>query len=240
VVSFCCLDYVLVCLLEPESRKIFKFDRPPFVKNHYAPDISLGTGDVFKTIENVASYSESLPGYDFSKPQILLSIAWDKYIFVYCGVISQKYGFPFIPVGYYFHNLPLIRMSFIGHSIIFLIDSKKRLKVMNVSLVKPGELTEGLEENEKVFDEFKKADLEDSPPVDPDISFQTYLKEKIEDKVKATYANTVISNGKFVFIISKKDFYVLRLLNWKECLDEMKLKSEWIHALSLGLDIYLG
>ena len=38
----------------------------------------------------------------------------------------------------------------------------------------------------------------------------------------------------------KKSFYYGKLINWEECLSSLQQKSEWLNALSLGLDIYHG
>lgn len=251
IVALGCLEYILVCMFEPESKKLFKFEKPKYVKDNYVPDLSFGIGytpinDAIFDNESILDRtinSQSIFPVDSSKPQILLSISWDKYIYLYCIPFTQNLIHSFVITGHYTNYIPIIRMGFLSNSIIFFFDSKKNVKVINTSLFKPGEV-QLMEDTDMPSyldtNEFKKADLQEEKEIDQDLNFQIYVVDKNEGKTKATYVNTIISLNKNIYILGKKGFYHLKLLNWKQCLDNLYIKSEWMDALTLGLDIYYG
>jgi Golgi CORVET complex core vacuolar protein 8 len=41
-----------------------------------------------------------------------------------------------------------------------------------------------------------------------------------------------------VFLMGSKEFCVINLLTWSECIDELSGKGEWLEVLSFGLDLY--
>ena len=214
IVALGCLDYIMVCMFDPESRKLFKFDKPKYVRDNYVPDVSFGIGYGPPT-DNVNDES----------------------------ILSQILVHNFSIAGHYTNLTPIIRMGFISNSIIFFFDSKKFVKVVNTSLFKSGDVQLSEDNDMPNYlnsNEFRKADLQDEKEIDQDLAFQTYVIDKVEGKTKATYVNTIITLNKFIFILAKKGFYQLKLLNWKQCLENLYSKSEWMDALTLGLDIFYG
>jgi len=250
IVAFGCIDYILVCTFEPEAKRLFKFERPKYVNDNYVPDMCFGTGFIpsyevnneDSILDRTIASSQTFQ-VDNGKLQILLAISWDKYIYLYCIPITSNLIHSFCIAGHYTNLTPIIRMGFLSNSIIFFFDSKKCVKVVNTSLFKSGHVQLSEDTDMPSFmntSEFRKADLQEEKEIDQNLAFQTYVVDKTEGKTKATYVNTIISLSKYIYILAKKGFYHLKLLNWKQCLDNLYLKSEWMDALTLGIDIYYG
>ena len=251
IIALGCLEYIMVCMFEPHSKILFKFEKPKYVKDNYVPDISFGIGyapqlenNCEESILDKTINSHSFYQTDVSKPHILLAISWDKYIYLYCLPISKNLIHTFCNVGHYINATPIIRMGFISQSIIFFFDSKKYVKVLNTSLFKAGEILLREDTDMPNFlntKEYRRADLQEEKEIDQDLTFQSYLLDiKGDGKAKATYLNTIISNNRFIYILAKKGFYHLKLLNWEQCLNKTYSKLEWMDAITLGLDIYYG
>lgn len=254
IVAFGCLDYVMVFMLEPESKRLFKFEKPKYFKDIFVPDISFGLGYVpnannpefmsesIMEITGNQSYIQGQTNIDYSKPQVLLSISWGKIIYIYCLPINNGQIHSFTSVGHYINSSPIIRMGFLSNSIIFFFDKQKFVKVINSSLITPGEVRLSTDSEVPIpyIDSSRKPELEEGRIVDPDISFQTYVIDKTEGVSKATYNNFIVNFSKNIFLLAKKDFYHGKLLNWEQCLNNLQQNAEWMDALTLGLDIYHG
>jgi hypothetical protein len=250
IVAFGCLEYIMVFMLEPESKKLFKFEKPKYFRDIYVPDVSFGVGYVPTPLDNFMandslvdqSYMQGQMNIDLHKPQVLLSIAWGKVLFLYCLPIKNNVMHGFSMVGHYINTAPIIRMGFLSNSIVFFFDKQKMVKVINTSLITPGEVRISPESDTPIpyVDSSRKPELEEGCVVDPDLNFQTYIIDKSENCLKATYNNVIVNLPKNIYVLAKKDFYHGKLLNWEQCLNNLHQKSEWMDALTLGLDIYHG
>ena len=253
IVAFGCLDYIMVFMLEPESKRLFKFEKPKYFKDNYVPDINFGIGYVPNIVETEymesildqtgnQSYIQGQSNIDNSRPQIILAISWGKIIYLYCLPVSNGVMYGFTCAGHYINTSAIIRMGFLSNSIIFFFDKQKFVKVINSSLITPGEVRISADYEMPIpyFDSSRKPELEEGRIVDPDISFQTYVIDKAENTTKATYNNFILNLPKNIYVLAKKDFYHGRLLNWEQCLNNLQQNAEWMDALTLGLDIYLG
>jgi WD40 repeat protein len=253
IVAFGCLDYIMVFMLEPESKRMFKFERPKYFRDSYVPDVSFGVGYVPTSgLDNNSSfltdsvmdqsYVQGQMNIDSGRPQVLLSIAWGRVLYLYCLPIKGNMMHSFSMVGHYINTAPIIRMGFLSNSIVFFFDKQKMVKVINTSLITPGEVRINPDSDTPIpyVDSMRKPELEEGCIVDPDLNFQTYIIDKAENALKATYNNVIVNLSKNIYVLGKKDFYHGKLLNWEQCLNNLHQKSEWMDALTLGLDIYHG
>jgi hypothetical protein len=250
IVAFGCLEYIMVFMLEPESKRLFKFERPKYLRDAYVPDVSFGVGYVPTVTENSfmnesvmdQSYVQGQLNIDSGKPQVLLSIAWGRVLYLYCLPIKNNMMHGFSMIGHYINTAPIIRMGFLSNSIVFFFDKQKMCKVINTSLITAGEVRISSDSETPIpyTDSSRKPELEEGCIVDPDLNFQTYIIDKSENCLKATYNNVIVNLSKNIYILAKKDFYHGKLLNWEQCLNNLHQKSEWMDALTLGLDIYHG
>lgn len=174
----------------------------------------------------------------------LFAVSWGKVIFLYSMFFSNKRPFiTFSIIAHYVNNSPLIRMDFLSDSILYLFDKKKLVKVVNTSLLTPGEVKMDLstEIPTPIVDLNRNPEIEEGILVDNDLQMQTYLIDPNDNSLKATYNNCIVNIPKSIYVLGKTKFNQLKLLNWEQCLNELfKNKSEWNDALSLGLDIYHG
>ncbi len=254
IIAFGCLEFVIIYMLEPELKKLIKFEKPKYIKDNSVPDISLGIGFV-PNIQETSLINESImdatgnqsfwqgqKNVDSTKPQILLSISWGRIIYLYCLPVSNNVIYGFTTAGHYVNLHPIIRMSFLSNSIIFFFDKMKLCRVINTSLITPGEvrLSADSEQPISIVDSLRKPELQEGYLVDPDLKYQTYIIDKIDNTARATFNNHIISFNKNIFVLANKDFYHGKLLNWEQCLNNLNSNSEWYSALSLGLDIYNG
>ena len=85
--------------------------------------------------------------------------------------------------------------------------------------------------------DYKKAIL-DETYANRDIASQSYFKK--DGKEYFTFYNTFKCVDRNVMVLGNKDFQKGRLLNWKECMEELLKKNEWLEVLALGIDLYQG
>lgn len=243
IIAFGCLEYVLIYQLEPETKKLFMFERPKYLNNdsnkYPIPDVSFGIGYCPK------EYADS-DEIDKSKIQRLISISWGRVLYLFCLTFDKTKGpSKVIPLGHYVNNSQILRMGFLSKSIIFLYDIHKNFTIINTSLICSQELKIDPLTQKPVSSSYKgeKPEVENKKQIDQDISLQAYIPDrgsKEANATKATYNNIIINQLKCLFILGKKSFFYGKLINWEECLSSLQQKSEWLNALSLGLDIYHG
>ena len=255
LVGFSSLENIRIYNLV-DKKKVFEFSKPVWLKDSHVPECSFGFGFVpsFSTFEsnlnttnqldkNIDIRQNSLSLFK-NELQILFAISWGKIVFIYILNISNKKPFySFSIAGHYTNTSPIIRMEFLSDSILYLFDKKKLVKVINTSLITPGEvkIDLSLEVPTPKIDTERNAEIEEGILVDNDIQLQPYLKDPTNNKDKATYNNCIVSIPKSIFVLGKAKFHQLKLLNWEQCLNELcKNKSEWMDALTLGLDIFNG
>jgi WD40 repeat protein len=254
IIAFGCLEFTMIYMLEPEFKKLLRFEKPKYVKDNSVPDISMGIGfvpniqetqlvnDSIMDATGNQSFWQGQKNIDPTKPQILLSISWGRIIYLYCLPCANNSIYGFTTAGHYINPHPIIRMSFLSNSIIFFFDKMKLCRVINSSLITPGEVRLSAENEQpiSILDSLRKPELQEGYLVDPDLKYQTYIIDKADNKARATYNNHIISFNKNIFVLSNKDFYHGKLLNWEQCLNNLNSNSEWHSALTLGLDIYNG
>jgi len=254
IIAFGCLEFIIIYMLEPELKKLIKFEKPKYIKDNSVPDISLGIGfvpniqesnilneSIMDTTGN-QSFWQGQKNIDPTRPQILLSISWGRIIYLYCLPVTNNVIHGFTTAGHYVNLHPIIRMSFLSNSIIFFFDKMKLCRVINTSLITPGEVRLSAENEQpiSIVDSLRKPELQEGYLVDPDLKYQTYIIDKVDNTARATYNNHIISFNKNIFVLANKDFYYGKLLNWEQCLNNLNSNSEWYSALSLGLDIFNG
>ncbi len=99
-----------------------------------------------------------------------------------------------------------------------------------------------MEDNEPLFfiDPKRKPELEEGIQVDEQIISQTHTLDLVKKINKQIYTQTIVSNKKVTYLISRKEIHCGFLFNWQEYLNYLTNKSDWKDALVLGLNIYTG
>ena len=265
IIGVACLDFVCVLMLEPAEVMMFTLDKPKYIKDYYIPDISFGVGYIpflgddnnISTIEKNMTESNLIDNVqtsqgtflnefiDYLKPQCLFCISWGENIYIYSlNAYSNNYTgtmkINFTQAGHYINGTIIYRMSIIANSIIFIFDKDNKLKVLNTSLVTPGELYfEDKDPWNPVADKRFTPELEEGNIIDQELDSRSLFKDP-NGKSTQNYIPYILNINKSIFLCSKTSFYHGKLLNWEQSLNTLTQKADWMDALSLGLDIYHG
>ena len=258
IIALASTEFVLLYQLNPEPKQIYKIHRPLYFSKSYIPDISFGFGyiprnvpsnilDVLKDDEinkldpnPIARINE----IDINKQYKLFSVSWEKIIYIYVlKFIKNNLFQDLILVGHYCNSTVILRMGFISNSIIYIYDVYKSFKVLNTGLMTPGDII--LNDEHNVIPQINKKhkpELNDIK-MDDQFLFQSFVKdlsEKIREIKLPTYNNFIINQFKTLYILTKKNFSFGKLLNWEQSINNLRQEGEWMEALTLGLDIYMG
>lgn len=261
IIAFASIESIKVFNLSI-NQKIWEMKKPVWMKESDISECSFGFGFLPNSGENQnnnsvinTSYNPNNQAYNNllnvnqnqgkSNMHNIFTISWGKIL--YLNQISYQTKKPFIEVsqvGHFINSSPIIRMDIISESIVYLFESKGIVKVINTSLITPGDvkIDYSTETPSPMIDYGRNAEIEDGILVDNSLQRQIYLKDPYDNnKLKATFNNTIITTPKNIFILGTSKFHHLRLLNWEQCLNELsRIKSQWMDALMLGLDIYHG
>ena len=202
---------------------------------------------------------------DKIKGDILLGICWNNKISVYSiNIINNELQKPEY-AGYYIdENANIIHMGFFSSSIIFYIDEKKNIKLLNTNLIKKEE-NKNIEKNKNKLNENKEENTNDASSVNSDIKLNrkissseinnnkelnNYKEITIKDsnlmytfnheKNIKIFNNYISSNPKNIYILSRNIFNHIKLYSWEQCLYNMKSNFDWITMFCIGIDIYKG
>ena len=257
IIALACTEIILIYQLNPKPKQLYKIHRPLYFSKSYIPDISFGFGYIPRNTPlsilgnlNEEELKELNPiaqqnNIDIGNQNRLFSVSWEKIIYIYVVKIDKNTGFQnLILVGHYVNTSQILRMGFISDSILFSYDNMyKSFKVLNTGLMTPGDIT--LTEDHNIIPQLNKKhkpELNDIK-MDDQFLFQSIIKdlsEKKRDIKLPTYNNFIINQWKTLYILTKKNFSFGKLLNWEQCINNLKQEGEWMEALTLGLDIYLG
>ena len=257
IVALGCTQYVLIYQIEPDLKKLYEFKKPSYLKKCFIPDVAFGLGyiprnvpsDILKLYENNNNEIDPNPiasenDIEINKIYRLVSISWEKIIYIYVMKFDNKGPQELILVGHYINNNNILRMGFLSNSIIYIFDMYKKLKVINSGLLTPGKLK--YNENSIPIAQLNvnhKPELEEEITLDQNILFQSIIPDTTDKDHKMllpTYNNLIITQMKTLYLLSSKSFYYGKLLNWEQCLNNLQQKGEWMDILVLGLDIFNG
>ena len=207
---------------------------------------------------------------DKSKGQILLSISWQNKISVYSiDIINNEIQKP-VYSGYYIDNSSkIIHIGFFSPSIIYYIDEKKNIKLLNTNLIKKKEDSnennvnnmnnniDNLKESINDLNMSVNSDLKQSKEISSgeiininNKEVNNYKEINIKDpnlmytlnneQNTKIFNNYITSNPKNIYILSRNNFNHIKLYSWEQCLINMKSSFDWITLFCIGIDIYKG
>ena len=256
IISLASTECVLIYQLVPKTIQLQKIHRPLYFSKSFIPDISFGFGYIpintpskilYSIKENEKIEENSIAksnNIDINIQHRLFSISWEKVVYIYVFRINQNTGFKdVILVGHYVNSNQILRMGFLSNSILFIYDMYKSFKVLNTGLLTPGNIY--LTKDFVVIPQInkkKKSELNDIK-MDDQFLFQSFIKDLSEKKreiLLPTYNNFIINQWKTLYILTKKNFLFGKILNWEQSINNLREQGEWMEALSLGVDIYLG
>ena len=198
---------------------------------------------------------------DQIKGDILLSICWTNKISVYSiNIINNEIQKP-VYAGYYTdESSNIIHMGFFSSSIIYYIDEKKNIKLLNTNLIKkeknnkndeskeenPNDISMSLNTENKLSKEISNEELIKLNNKNVSNYKEITIKDSNlmctlnqEQNIKI-YNNYIASNPKNIYILSRNNFNHIKLYSWEQCLINMKSNFDWVTMFCIGIDIYKG
>lgn len=237
IAAFATTSKVKLYQIEPNKKLIYDFPlESDGTSIRCVPDVSFGFGC---EPEKGAFYRSQGDDDDEKKLTLLIAISWQKVIRLYSLLISDKYNNEIIignggtPVGHFVNLYPIIRLGFISASILYFFDSQKKIQIFNTSIIKSGDYTKNAASEEMS----KNSLIEDGTVIDPDIMDDDVSFKGLR---QFSYRNFIVGSNKSISLLCKKKFHMSRLLNYEECINELKENDKWIDALLLGIDIFKG
>jgi hypothetical protein len=157
----------------------------------------------------------------------ILAVAWGESITLYRFKFSLKEG---VQVSGHLNTDNEIKSIFwLNFEILCVLGKSREIRILSSK-----EMNQSPKKNPL---DYKKAIL-DETYANRDIASQSYLKK--DGKECFTFYNTFKCLDRNVLVLGNKDFQKGRLLNWKECMEELLKKNEWLEVLALGIDLYQG
>ena len=227
------MDSIYIYTLEPEINEIDCITKPEYIKENFVPDVQIGVG-------------KSLINYKITKidntNKLIMSICWGNIIVFY--ELPIKNGFisnPFI-LGNFINDTPIIKSGFLGNSILYFIDEKFILKIINTRKTNFGNIQLIPLTNEIKIPKFNTdAELLNETLLDRNVLNQQKISDPGDINIKKNIYNyTIIENNSSIYILCKKALYFGSLVDWKEFLNTLSQKEEYLSMFSIGIDIYQG
>ena len=154
----------------------------------------------------------------------LLALSWGERITLYRLKFALGEGVQI--AGYLDTDNEIKALFWLSYEILFVLGKSREIRVISSK-----------EMDRKPGDNGKRAIL-DETYANRDLAAQSYIKK--DAKEQFTYYNTIKCYDRLSFLLGNKDFQKGRLLNWRECIDELAKKNEWLEVLALGIDLYQG
>ena len=257
--ALCSPMMVLVVKLEPKIEIIFKNDRPFDLKENIIPSCAWGAGAIPGSPNNTDPLLALVWGNKLQLLQVASITEEDGKGFRPCGYFYNEPPKKNEPEKMneitYSQNEPvstkneIIYVGFVSKNLIAIVDGQKRTKILYSGYLSPTDHEANeLDSPEKEIDSKKKSEPDpkvksaelDVTLVDPDLIAQSIKDE--EGIVYHTYQNSVftIDTTRRVFLLARQSVYIGRLSNWKEHIEILLRKGEWLSALATCLEIYRG
>jgi hypothetical protein len=212
IVAIAGTDRILVFDLYETPKVIYKIERP---------------ADVLVTAYPCISWKRAMCPDDHEPLDHILAVGWGERISLYRFKFSLEEGV--LPAGFLETDSEIKAIFWLSFEILFVLGKSREIRIIT-----------SREMNKEIYRKIadsKKAIL-DETYANRDLAYQSYLKKDGKDYF--TYYNTIKCNERLALLLGNRDYQRGRLLNWKECIDELSKKNEWLEVLALGIDLYLG
>ena len=172
---------------------------------------------------------------DNKTPQILFAYSWKNLIKLYC--FSEKLN-EILEIGWYLNNSPILKIDFIGLSLLYLLDKNNNIKIINIKLFNHYSNRNTLLDGNEKRGRKNKFII----PVSDIISIENPVKSisKMFTETINNYNPFIIKNRYNIFFLeeitnktqkseNKKNSHMkhIHLLSFNELFDEAKKKQNW-------------
>ena len=174
-------------------------------------------------------------------PDILFAYSWKNEIKLFYFFEKSN---EFIEIGWYLNNSPIIKIDFIGVSLLYLLDKNNNIKIINIKL-----FNNFLNSNSKAMkDDKNRRKNKFLIPVSDIISLENPVKtiSKTFTETINFYNPFIIKNKYNIYLIedlsnkslnSSKNFQHIHLLSYREFFNEMMIEKNWLLFFCKFIDI---
>ena len=229
LVAIASMKVILVITLEPTISKVFKYERPNNISLSSTPCITWGHG--------------AIPGAK-NQQHPLLAISWGANLDLFQFYnVEEEHSKGVKYAGTYQTEHEIQKMLFISENNILLYDTSREFKLACTYRFKPKSALN----KPKTTPQLET--IMTLPIFEPDVSFQIYheIMDDNDDmkqiqKPILFYNNTIANfpHIRRVYIMGFNKVYIGKHVNWKEQLDFLKNRAEWLPALSTCVAFYKG
>jgi hypothetical protein len=205
------LAFFLVARLEPSPQPLFKIVRPEYAPEGAIPCVSWHFG--------------LAPG-DLAPTDPILAVGWGSRIQLYKVRGASDQGIQ--GAGSLDVSSEVKALHWMGTDMLLMLSQSRRVSVFT---------TAGFFRHPS--DDPKMPAMLESLYIDNDLTSQALIKDT-QGRDRSCFYNSVCVSGRHIHFLGAKTFHRGRMLDWRECLEALTNKGEWLEALALGLDIYEG
>lgn len=205
------LRYVVVAKLEPKAELLFKIVRPDGIVEGSMPCVSWNFG--------------LAPG-DAAVTDPIMAVGWGLRIQLFKIKNGTEAGFNLS--GFFDIDSEIRALHWMSTDMILMLDHSREVRILNTA----GFFRQA-NDNPRTT-----AQLE-SQYVNTELTSQAFVKDSL-GRDRLSFFNSIRVVSRLVYFLGATAFHKGRLLNWKECLEALMNKGEWLEALSLGLDLFEG
>ena len=229
------LDQISLFCVAP-LQKIFIIKKPDFIKERVVPDAQIGIGRSPEVIIRFTKKDEN--------NHLLLAISWGKIVFFYqLPIVNEINIIDYKEIGYYVNLFDILRIGFISTSVLYCLDKSFGIKVIDTLKINKGKINSLPDPNNKEQNALNAlAEIEKSRLISAYISSQKILYDN--NCPKDTYLYTIVdyidANISVLVLGEKNEIFIAKLKNWKNFLNELEKKKDFINLFSVGIDLYTG
>ena len=230
---FGAIDSIYLYSLEPEINEIAQIDKPDYVKENVIPDIQIGIG---RSLINSKFTKED------DKNRLIMAVSWGRVITFYDLFIKDTFITQPIILGNYVNDVNILKIGFLGNSVLYLIDEKYTIKILNTRKINYGRVEiVPVRKTIRVNKNNSDSELQNESLLDKNILNQKKITDpENSNKEIGIYQYTIVENNSSLFILCKNALYFGGLVDWKEFLNKLSKKEEHLSLFSIGIDIYQG
>ena len=236
--AFCSLYNIYIYQIKPNLMRIFHFKKPFYIisKNVFLNDFSAGFSFIPRNYNDLLDYNKDYKVLNMFYNYTVFAISWEKIITIYAIDFENKDFMQIVPISNYENECAIVRCGFVSNSIVFIVDIKNNIKILNIIFMEPGKYNYNNNNNNInniIIGNFC---------IEEGILFQMILPEDKTKMIKnkMTFNNVIMYENKKLFILGNKNFYYGMVINWEQILNKIQKDGKWFDVLKIGLEMFNG
>ena len=236
--AFCSLYNIYIYQIKPNLMRIFHFKKPFYIisKNVFLNDFSAGFSFIPRNYNDLLDYNKDYKVLNMFYNYTVFAISWEKIITIYAIVFENKDFMQIVPISNYENECAIVRCGFVSNSIVFIVDIKNNIKILNIIFMEPGKY------NYNNINNNINNIIIGNFCIEEGILFQMILPEDKTKMIKnkMTFNNVIMYENKKLFILGNKNFYYGMVINWEQILNKIQKDGKWFDVLKIGLEMFNG